>query len=126
MLTIQPEEFFEAIKNGDITKANDLITRDPELVNSKSKTGSTGILYALYTAHPDVAELIAQRKKTLDIFEAASLGKLSQVEQLIKQRSDQVFAYSDEGFTALQLAAYLGQRETVKFLLKTGAEVNAV
>ena len=126
MLTIEVDEFFDGVKAGNLAKVNELIDRDPALLNAKNKTGATGILFALYNDHPAVAELIAQRKHDLNVFEAASLGKLARLEALTKQNPGLVRTFSEEGFTALQLAAYLGQRETVDSLLKAGAEVNAV
>lgn len=126
MLTIESDQFFEAVKAGNTIKVRELIDRNPALLSAKSKSGSTGILFALYTGHTEIAGLIAQQKKELDIFEAACLGELLQVERLIKRDMDLANSYSDEGFTALQLAAYLGQGEAVGFLLKNGAEVNAV
>ncbi len=126
MLTIETDAFFAAVKTGNLAKVTELVDNDPTLLNSTNKAGATGILFALYNGHPAVAELIAQRKKDLDVFEAASLGKLAHLEALTKQNPGLVRTHSEEGFTALQLAAYLGQKETVNILLKAGAEVNAV
>ena len=126
MLTIESDKFFEALKSGDLARVSELIDKHPSLVDAKTRSGATGILFALYSGHPGIAELIAQRKPTIDIFEAASLGKIPQAEELANHNSELVRAYSDEGFTALQLASYLGQVDAVNLLLKSGAEVNAV
>jgi len=126
MLTIEAHEFFDEVKTGNLEKVKELIDKDPALLHAKNKSGATGILFALYNNHPEVAELIAQRKHDLDVFEASGLGKLAQLEALIKRNPGLVRTYSEEGFTALQLAAYLGQEETVDILLKDGALVNAV
>src|SRR5215831_17097277 len=126
MLTIETEKLFEAIKKGEPERITEIIDRDRAMVNAKNKTGATGILYALYAGRPEIAELIATRKSGLDIFEAASLGRLPELERLVRQKPGLVSDYSDEGFTALQLAAYIGKAEAVNFLLEKGAEVNAV
>jgi len=126
MLTIETEKFFEAIKNGERSKIEEIIDRAPTIVSTKNKSGATGILFALYAGRPELAELIAKRKTGLDIFEAASLGHLSNTEVLIKENPSIVSEYSTEGFTALQLAAYLGKGNTVDLLLRSGADVNAI
>ena len=126
MLTIETEKFFEAIKNGERSKIEEIIDRAPTIVSTKNKSGATGILFALYAGRPELAELIAKRKTGLDIFEAASLGHLSDTEVLIKENPSIVSEYSTEGFTALQLAAYLGKGNTVDLLLRSGADVNAI
>src|SRR5215471_13345606 len=105
MLTMESEKLFEAIKRGERERIAEIIDVDPAIVNARSKSGATGILYALYAGRQDIAELIADRKSKLDIFEAASLGRLSEVERLAGEKPDVVSEYSDEGFTALQLAA---------------------
>ena len=126
MLMIETEKLFEAIKNGERSKVEEMIAREPTIVSAKNKSGATGILFALYAGRPELAELIAKRKPGLDIFEAASLGRLSDIEALIKENPSIVSEYSTEGFTALQLAAYLGKGDTVDFLLRSGADVNAI
>ena len=123
---IETEKFFDAIKNGERSKVEEMIEREPTIVSAKNKSGATGILFALYAGRPELAELIARRKPGLDIFEAASLGRLSDIEALIKENPSIVSEYSTEGFTALQLAAYLGKGDTVDFLLRSGADVNAI
>jgi len=123
---IETEKFFEAIKNGERSKIEEMIDREPTIVGAKNKSGATGILFALYAGRPELAELIAKRKPGLDIFEAASLGYLPDIEVLIKENPRIVSEYSTEGFTALQLAAYLGKGDTVDFLLRSGADVNAI
>ncbi len=126
MLMIETEKFFEAIKNGERSKIEEMIDRDPTMVSAKNKSGATGILFALYAGRPELAELIAKRKPRLDIFEAASLGHLSNIEVLIKENPRIVSEYSAEGFTALQLAAYIGKGDTVDFLLSSAADVNSI
>ncbi len=51
----------------------------------------------------------------MNIFEAASLGKLAQVKELVQSDPGCVYAISKEGFPALGLAAYPGHKEVVQF-----------
>ncbi len=125
MLSIQ-EEFLDAIKNGDRTKIEHLLETNPSLARTKTSTGVSATVFALYNRNKQVATTIAGKKGKLDIFEAASLGELIQVKDLVSHNSSLVNAYSPDGFTPVALAAYLGQRETVEYLIENGADVNAV
>ena len=126
MLTLQTEEFFKSIKSGDLAKVTKLVESHPNLLGATAKSGATGILFALYGGHQDIAMFLAARKDNLDIYEASSLGDLEHVKQLVKRDPDTVKSYSAEGFPALGLAAFLGQGDVVKYLLENGADVNAV
>ena len=125
MLSIQ-EEFLEAIKNADRTKIEHLLEANPSLAKAKTSTGVSATIFALYNGNRQVATTIAGKKGKLDIFEAASLGDLAQVKDMVKHNSSLANAYSSDGFTPVALAAYLGQRETVEHLIENGADVNAV
>lgn len=72
MLTLQPSELFERIRTGNLEKVRDLLHKDPSLVNAKTKSGSTAIMYALYNGQRQIAELVASMKEP-DIYESASL-----------------------------------------------------
>ncbi len=126
MLSIQTDEFIEAIQKGDQPRVNQLLTSTPELKNTKTKDGVSAILQAFYYGHPEIARSIAEKKNDLDIFEASVLGKLERVKNLTKQDHGTVKKYSPDGFTALALAAYLGQKEVSEHLITEGADVNAV
>ncbi len=126
MLTLQTEEFFNSIKSGKLAKVAQLVESDPGLLTATAKSGATGILFALYGGHQDIAKFLAAKKLNLDIYEASSLGDVEQVKQLIKRDPEKVKSYSAEGFPALGLAAFLGQEDTVKYLLENGADVNAM
>jgi len=126
MLSIQTNEFLESIQKGDHPKVNKLPAANPELANSKTKDGVSAILQALYYGHSDIARAIAEKKTNLDIFEASVLGKLDRVKSLTKQNNSIVAKYSPDGFTALALAAYLGQKEVTEYLIAEGANVNSL
>jgi uncharacterized protein len=126
MLTLSVDEFFAAIKAGNLVKIKELVEKDPALLKADYKTGATGILFALYAGKKDIARFLAERKADLNIFEAASLGDNQRINSLLKNEPGLTKSFSPEGFTALQLAAYMGQKETVESLVRAGAEVNAI
>lgn len=125
MLSVQTDELLNAIKADDKARVNQLLETNPSLASGKDKDGVSLILSSLYQGRREIAEAIAAKKSKLDIFEAASLGSLESVKQMVEQDPSLVKAYSPDGFTALALAAYLGQKRTVEYLLGNGADVNA-
>ena len=126
MLSIQTDEFLESIQKGDRTKINHLLATNPELANSRDKHGVSAILQAFYYGHQDIARDIGDKKKELDIFEAGVLGKLDRVKTLVTNNRFLASSYSPDGFTALALAAYLGQKQVAEYLILNGADLNAV
>jgi ankyrin repeat protein len=126
MLSIQTDEFLEAIQKGNLPKINQLLDTTPILASSKTKNGVSPILLALYHGHQDIARTIAAKKNELDVFEASVMGKLDQVKNLIRQDPSLVNSYSPDGFSPVALAAYLGQKETTEYLILKGANVNAI
>ena len=63
MLSMQTDEFLEAIQKGDLPKINQLLSTTPILANSKAKNGVSAILLALYYGHQDIAWTVAAREK---------------------------------------------------------------
>jgi uncharacterized protein len=83
------------------------------------------IRQALYRRdHGAAARLAAGRE--LDIFDAAALGDADRVRALLDKDSALAQAWSDDGFTALHLAAFLGGQAATHVLVEGGADVNAV
>ena len=120
------EEYFKAIKDGELMKVEQMIKRNPSLVNAKDESGMSGIAVATYYGQPKVASLLVSRGATLNVFEAAMIGDLAKVRDLVEHEISLENAYSADGFTALHLAAFFGQSRVVEFLVERGANVDAV
>jgi ankyrin repeat protein len=82
-------------------------------------------MHTLYRGQRDLAETIAGKKHDLDMFEAASLGRLERLKECLRDVAA-IDAYSKDGFTALHFACYFGQPEAVRLLLEKGAKVDVV
>ncbi len=74
MLSLAPNQLLETIRQGNLAKIEEMVREDPTLVHTRTQSGATPVLYALYTAQKDIAEFLAAEKGELDIYEAASLG----------------------------------------------------
>lgn len=122
---METNELLNAIRTGDKVKVDQILEANSSLASGRNKDGVSLVLAALYQGNREIAMAIAAKKDELDIFEAAALGNLELVRRLVEQNRVLVKAYSPDGFTALGLAAYLGQKETMEYVLENGAEVNA-
>lgn len=75
---------------------------------------------ALYRGDRDAAEAAAEVAE-LDVFDAAALGRLERLRELLDADPGLVHALSDDGFTPLHLAAFSGGAEAVRLLVERGA-----
>ena len=126
MLTMQTEEFLEVIRKGDTARIEQLLKESPTLANARTKDGVSAIFLALYRGNKTAALAIASKKPELDTFEASVIGDLESLKKIVSHDAASVSSYSPDGFTALALASYLGQKEAVDYLIEKGADVNAL
>jgi len=121
---------FELLQAADADGLRQLLEQDPSAAEARDTAGVSLLMHSLYRGHRDLAQLIASRKKALDIFEATSLGRLDRLKQClgegcIRDRAA-INSHSKDGFTALHFACFLGQPEAARLLLESGAAVDAV
>jgi ankyrin repeat protein len=82
------------------------------------------IMQALYRGDDDTARRLAETSE-LDVFEAASLGDVVRLGELLAADPTLPQARSDDDFTALHYAAFFDGPETARLLVEHGADVNA-
>src|SRR5271154_663934 len=99
---------FELFGAGDFEGLRRLLEQDPSISEACDATGVSLLMHSLYRGRRDLAGLIATKKKALDIFEAASLGRLDVLQSLMSDASA-INSNSKDGFTALHFACFLGQ-----------------
>ncbi len=117
---------FDAIQDGNVEKVRSLLAEDPSLAASRSSTGVSALLWARYRSHHDIVAALLAAGPELDVFDAAALGRLDRLAELVDADPDQANAWSADGFTPVGLAAFFGHPEAVRFLLRRGADVHAV
>jgi ankyrin repeat protein len=121
---------FELLQAGDADGLRQILEQDPAASEAHDSTGVSLLMHSLYRGRRDLAELIASKKKALDIFEATSLGHLDRLKQCIRDASAidsrSIDSRSKDGFTALHFACFFGQPEAARLLIESGAAVDAV
>jgi len=115
---------FERLQAGDADGLRRILEEDPGSAETRDANGVSLLMQSLYRGRPDLAEMVAG-KKALDIFEAASLGRLARLKELARDRAA-VNSRSADGFTALHFAGFFGQPESARVLIEAGAAVDAV
>jgi uncharacterized protein len=125
---------FELLQAGDAENLRRLLEQDPAAADARDANGVSLLMHSIYRGHRDLAELIASKKKALDIFEAAALGRLDRLKQCLNENrlgessanSSLANSYSKDGFTALHFACFFGQPAAAGLLIENGAAVQAV
>ena len=126
---------FELLQAGDADGLRRLLEQDSAASEARDATGVSLLMHSIYRGRRDLAELIASKKKALDIFEAASLGRLDCLQQCLRDASAipsrsidsrAIDSRSKDGFTALHFACFFGQPGAARLLIESGAAVDAV
>ena len=117
-------EFIECITSGKADAARRAMQTDPTLAVVQDDRGVSVLMLALYYDRQEIARNILTHRGELDLWEASALGDEGEVTILVSADLTLVDRFSPDGFTALSLAAFFGQKSVVKILLTNGADVN--
>lgn len=120
------QEIFDVIRAGDKARLETLLAADPKLVDVRNELGHSPLLIAQYHHKRDLVSVLLAAGPTLDVFDAASVGRTERVAALLDADPALVNAYSRDGFFPLGLAAFFGHPDTVRLLLARGADVAQV
>jgi uncharacterized protein len=118
-------DLFAAIEAGDAGGVEAILDGDPATANARDASRVSALMRALYRFDPGLVEAVRARADALDVFEAAALGEVDRLREILDAELPSATAYSGDGFTALHFAAFFGQPEAAGLLLERGAEVDA-
>ena len=118
------DQFFQAIEVGDRAQVERLLAARPALVNSRNERGISATLFSLYYREPEIAELLADSGAAMSVFEAAALGRVEALTEILAADPAQANGESPDGFSPLGLAAFFGQPDAARTLLDHGADPN--
>ena len=117
--------FFEAIRTGDLAAVKSFVAADASLASARNDSGVSGVLTAVYMGRGEIRDFLIANCAVLELPEAAAVGNLSRVRELIEKDLAQANAFSPDGFPVVALAAFLGNLEIVQYLAAHGADINA-
>lgn len=112
----------EAIACADVEGVRVHLSADPSLASARDDEGRSAILLAAYHRNPEMVEILREHLPEMDIFEAAAIGELSRVCELVEGERERADHTSPDGFGALGLAAFFGHVELVDYLLEAGCD----
>ena len=120
------ELIITAVSNNDLPCVEQLLRDSPELARTRTVDGVSLLLSAKYQGADEIAKRFAVVRVDLDISEAAAMGNLGQVRNLIARDRGILSQVSADGFTPLHLAIFFKQIDVARYLLANGADVEAV
>lgn len=120
------DQIFEAIREGDHGKLEQLLYDHPEWATARDETGVSAILQAQYRGQFESIRLLRRNLGDLDLFEAAALGEEDRVRTIVEGDASAARSFSPDGFSALHLAAFFRHEPVAAYLIANGADVRAV
>lgn len=114
----------EYIQSGDAEKLNSLLHSNPALAGKKTSHNVSPLMLCCYYRKPELASVILKYLPLIDVFEAAALGRVDLVDKELAENPELIDEFSEDGFTALSLAAYFGHEDVARLLLLKGANPN--
>jgi uncharacterized protein len=119
------KDFFAAIRSGDFATVQTMLAVEPGLAAARNEQGQSPLLSAIYSGRSDIRDALFARGVTLEIHEAAAVGDLERVKQLVEKNAALANSHSPDGFPVVALAAAFGHLPVVRYLFEHGADVNA-
>jgi uncharacterized protein len=120
------EHVFEAIERGDVDGLREILQSDPGSAAARTASGISALMLARYSQRMDMVELLLAARPPLDLFEAATVGDIGRLQELLQEEPEAAEVWSPDGFTPLHLASFFGQPDAVSLLLEAGAEPRSV
>jgi ankyrin repeat protein len=115
-------ELSDAVRAGDVRTVQALLGREPGLASSRDADGTSLVLIACTSGHRRVLDALLAAGADLDVFDAAALGHINQLEILLGLDPTLATEVGPGGVTALHLAARFGHIGAARRLLDAGAE----
>lgn len=118
------EEIIEIIKTGNNYHLKQKLIDNPSLAGIKTEQGISLLQFAAYCKNNLAIDILKKYIQNLDIFEAACIGDIETVHQLLNKTPELLNSFSSDGFTSLGLASFFGHLSLVNLLLDKGANPN--
>ena len=124
------QKFLKLIQTGATAEIAAAVEADAALVQVRDPQGVSALLWSVYAGQPMVRDYLLAQLVThgvlLDVFEAAALGDVLRLEDILSADPAAAHSFSGDGWTPLHLAAAFGTPDSVDLLLQHGAQVDAM
>src|SRR5437868_97189 len=120
------DELFDAINRRDAVAVRALLAGDAALARARSPQGVSALMLARYHNLREVTDTLLALHSEVDIFEAATFGKVERLAALLAADPARARARSADGGTALHFASFFAQPDAARLLVAQGADVRAV
>ena len=121
-----PAELIAAVLAGDAHEVATIVAEDPGLASSRDDAGVSAIMLSRYRSNRAVTDALLGTAPDLDVYEAAALGYLDRLREMIADDPGATRSLSADGYTALHFAAFFAKPEAARILLEAGAPVDTV
>jgi uncharacterized protein len=125
-MTTTTSDIFDAIAKNDLDRVRKLIAEDAALAGARDADGLSAVTQARYHGRDDIVEVLLDAEPELDVFEAAAVGRIERVRELLQSDPAVSSAFSPDGFTPLHLAAFFGHPDIARLLVEHGSDTTAV
>lgn len=119
------DRFFGAIEAGDANLVRSMAAAEPSLASARDGQGVSALMRARYRLDRTLVDAVMSANPAIDVFEAASIGDVERLRELLDGDPSLANAFSADGFTALHFPAFFGGAEAARLLVHHGADVNA-
>jgi hypothetical protein len=117
---------FDAVAKGDAAAVESLLTDDTALIDARGGWQLyRPLFFAIEAGQGSTIEILRQHGATLDVFEAAALGALAEMQVLLNASADLANARR-EHCDATPLHAARSNVDTARLLIEFGADVNSI
>jgi uncharacterized protein len=86
----------------------------------------SALMQALYAGETTRVDELLAGDPQLDVFEAAALGRVERLREMLDAHAELAQAWSPDRATALHFAAFFRQPEATRLLVERGADLEAV
>jgi ankyrin repeat protein len=114
----------DLIIKGDENSLLAFLQSNKHTLLEKTSLGVSPLMLSCYYKKPTITKLMIGFMPNINFFEACAAGALEIVKAYLQKDAEIINSYSEDGFTGLGLASYLGNFEIAEYLIQEGALVN--
>jgi uncharacterized protein len=115
-------ELFDAIEAKDVERVRSILGADPTAAAARDGEGLSAVRYARYRNLVEIVAVLLAARPELDFWDAAAIGDVERLRQLLDGDSDLIGRRSNDGMTALGLTVFFDHVDAARLLLERDAD----